>query len=305
MARPPKNIAASVRAKLANISGVTGDDFNLLLVRFAAERLLYRLAESKHAKSFVLKGAMLFTAWGGPRHRATRDVDLLGYGDATPNRLIRLFREVCVIDVTDDGIRFQEATVEAEEIRGVDEYGGIRVTLRAKLGDAVVPVQIDIGFGDVLTPPAVSIEFPTLLEMPAPKLRAYPKETVIAEKTEAIVKLGMINSRFKDYFDIRQLILTQPFDGKLLLKAVRATFARRGTAIPELLPVGLTDEFATDAEKQKQWQAFCNKSRIVETGVTLVQVVEQVRQFIAPILAAARTDAKFHATWSIQGPWLE
>jgi len=244
-----KNPAASVHARLAQRRTKTGEDFNVLLVRFTLERLLYRLSISMHREQFVLKGAMLFALWEPEMHRATRDLDLLGFGQSTPERLADIFKELCNLEVEADGVVFDPRSVVCEDIRAQDEYAGIRVKLRANLGKAVVPLQVDVGFGDALPVAPEEITFPVMLGMAAPKLRAYSRETVVAEKLEAIVKLGMLNSRFKDYFDLHYLAQKFPFDGALLVKSIAGTFARRGTAIPAGLPAGLTPMFGTDPAK--------------------------------------------------------
>ena len=212
-----KNPAASVHARLAQRRTKTGEDYNVLLVRFTLERLLYRLSISMHREQFVLKGAMLFALWEPEMHRATRDLDLLGFGQSTPERLADIFRELCNLEVEADGVVFDPRSVACEDIRAQDEYAGIRVKLRATLGKAVVPLQVDVGFGDALPVAPEEITFPVMLGMAAPKLRAYSRETVVAEKLEAIVKLGMLNSRFKDYFDLHYLAQKFPFDGALLV----------------------------------------------------------------------------------------
>ncbi len=222
-----KNPAASVHARLAQRRTKTGEDYNVLLVRFTLERLLYRLSISKHREQFVLKGAMLFALWEPEMHRATRDLDLLGFGQSTPERLADIFKELCNLEVEADGVVFDSRSVGCEDIRAQDEYAGIRVKLRATVGKAVVPLQVDVGFGDALPVAPEEITFPVMLGMAAPKLRAYSRETVVAEKLEAIVKLGMLNSRFKDYFDLHYLAQKFPFDGVLLAKSIAGTFARR------------------------------------------------------------------------------
>ena len=215
-----KNLAASVLARLAQRRAKTGEDFNVLLVRFALERLLYRLCRSKHREQFVLKGALLFALWEPTLHRVTRDLDLLGFGNPSPDRLAELFRELCQMEVETDGIDFNPRSVRCEDIRAQDEYAGIRVKLRASIGKAIVPLQVDVGFGDALPVAPEEVTFPVLLGMAAPKLRAYARETVVAEKLEALVELGMLNTRFKDYFDLHYLARNFSFEGALLAKAI-------------------------------------------------------------------------------------
>ena len=292
-----KNPAASVHARLAQRRTKTGEDYNVLLVRFTLERLLYRLSRSSHREQFVLKGAMLFALWEPEMHRATRDLDLLGFGRSTPERLADIFRELCNLEVEADGVDFDSRSVRCEDIRAQDEYAGIRVKLRATVGKAVVPLQVDVGFGDALPVAPEEITFPVMLGMAAPKLRAYSRETVVAEKLEAIVKLGMLNSRFKDYFDLHYLAQKFPFDGALLVKSIAGTFARRGTAFPAGLPAGLTPIFGTDPAKIRGWQAFWRKTGPKAAAPTLEAVIQLLIEFLEPPLDAAAKGKPLTATW--------
>ena len=292
-----KNLAASVHARLAQRRTKTGEDYNVLLVRFTLERLLYRLSCSSHREQFVLKGAMLFALWEPELHRATRDLDLLGFGHPSPARLADIFRELCRLEVEADGVDFDARSVVCGNIRAHDEYAGIRVKLRAGLGKAVVPVQVDVGFGDALPVAPEEITFPVLLGMAAPRLRAYSRETVVAEKLEAIVKLGMLNSRFKDYFDLHYLAQKFPFEGALLVKSIVGTFTRRGTAFPKKLPAGLTPMFGTDPAKIRGWLAFWRKTGSKAEAPTLAAVIQLLVEFLEPPLDAAANGKPFTATW--------
>jgi len=302
MKHAPRNLAASVLAKLANIAGQSEEGYNLLLVRFVAERLLFRLASSEHTESFVLKGAMLFLLWGSNPHRPTRDIDLLGFGEPDAERLAGIFRFLCAASLPDDGVNFEAESVIAEEIRALDQYGGIRVTLRAKIGNAQIPMQIDVGFGDAMTPAPTLVSYPTILDFPAPRLRAYGRETVVAEKIEAIAKFGMINTRFKDYFDLRELAESQPFDGALIQKVIRATFQRSGTLLPTSMPIGLTDTFAEDATKQRQWTAFCSKINTSRAKEPLRSAIKVIASFVGPPMTSPGRDP-FVQMWAPGGPW--
>ena len=202
MTRPPRNIGASVNARLLRRARESGEDFQLLLVRFASERLLYRLASSPHAARFVLKGAVLFTIWTRTPHRTTRDVDLLGFGDPSESQLGSILAEILALDVADDGVEFDLDSLEVSRIREEQEYGGLRAVVTASIAAARVRLQVDVGFGDVMTPRDEMVVVPPLLEFPAARLRAYPRETVVSEKVEAMVKLGSTNSRMKDFYDI-------------------------------------------------------------------------------------------------------
>ncbi|RKJ97240.1 nucleotidyl transferase AbiEii/AbiGii toxin family protein [Alicycliphilus denitrificans] len=254
--------AASIRARLLNVAKAQGVDFNQVLVRFALERILYRLTQSPHADRFLLKGALLFTLWYDMPHRATRDADLLGFGASDLESVAQVFREIAAVAV-DDGIVFDPVSVSVEEIRKEAGYGGVRVVIAGELAKARCKTQIDVGFGDAVTPGPVDSIYPVLLgDMPAPRLRAYPTYTVVAEKLHAIALLGMTNSRVKDYFDLSVLLKRETFDADLLAQAIKATFERRGMVVPAELPVGLTDEFAHDASRQALWQAFVRKNEL-------------------------------------------
>jgi len=276
------NLAASVRARLLNVAKAQESDFQQVLVRFALERILYRLTQSPHADRFLLKGALLFTLWYDMPHRTTRDVDLLGFGASDLNSVARVFREIAAIAV-DDGIVFDPASVTVESIRKEAGYGGVRVVVAAELARARCKTQIDVGFGDAVVPGPVDSVYPVLLEdLPAPRLRAYPTYTVVAEKLHAIALLGMANTRLKDYFDLSVLLQREVLDADLLAEAIHATFERRGMAAPTELPVGLTDEFAQDPSRQALWQAFLKKNGLALEP--LRDIVGRLRSALMPVV---------------------
>jgi hypothetical protein len=280
------NLGASVRARLLNHAKAEKAEFGLTLTRFALERLLYRLSVSPHRDQFLLKGALLFDLWFDEPHRPTRDADFLGFGPAELPTLENVFREICAVPVA-DGIVFDPATVKAEEIRKEANYAGIRITLLGTLDGARCPVQADIGFGDAVTPAPEETDYPVLLDdLPAPKLRVYPRYTVIAEKFEAITSLGIANSRMKDFFDLWVLTRHSELDAAILRQAVTATFARRGTPLPTTTPpVGLSIEFAADANKLTQWRAFTSRNKL--DAPSLEMVVKHLREFFQSALQAA------------------
>jgi len=276
------NLSESVRARLLNIAKTEGSDFEQVLIRFALERLLYRICQSQYAKQFLLKGAMLFSLWYDMPHRPTRDMDLLGFGDSELAVMQHTFGDICSIPY-DDGILFDSSTVEVEQIREESGYTGVRVIVRAELVKARCKVQIDIGFGDAVTPGPVQATYPVLLkDFSAPRLRTYPVYTIIAEKLHAISLLGMANSRMKDYLDLQVLFEREKLDEQLLVQAIAATFTRRGMAVPVTLPVGLTDEFSNDIDKQTQWRAFLNRNQMAQRP--LAEVVEILRARFVAIL---------------------
>ena len=283
MSPTEKGVAHSVRQRLLNRSRDTGEDYNLLLTRYAIERLLYRLSQSAHADAFVLKGAMLFALWTGALHRPTRDLDLLGFGEPSEKRMAGVFRDVCGQTVEDDGMTFDANSVTAAPIREEHAYDGIRLRVAAKLGNARLNLQVDVGFGDVVTPDAKTDEYPTLLDQPAPRLRVYSPESVIAEKFEAMVSLGMANSRMRDFYDVWVLLEQFELDDVVLQAAIRATFERRQTPIPTTVPLALTAEFAGDPDKQRQWTGFLQRSGLPKAH-ELLAVVSTLRDRLVPLL---------------------
>lgn len=296
----PKNVAASVRQKLLNIAARGREDFGLVLTRYALERLLYRLSKSPYRDYFVLKGAMLFQVWTQTTHRPTRDLDLLGHGDPSPERCAAVFRELCEVAVEVDGLVFSAATVHAGKIKEEQTYEGVRVKFFAHLENARIPIQVDIGFGDAVSPGL--LDYPTLLALPAPRVQAYPMESVVAEKLEATVSLGMLNSRMKDFFDIWFLARTFPFAPGVLATALRATFERRGTPLDlHRLDILLT-ELSGDPSKQIQWRAFSRK-----TGVLMPDdfplVISVIREFLSFPVHVALTGTDQILSWPPGGPW--
>jgi hypothetical protein len=280
-----KDLAASVRARLLNKAKAEQSDFNGVLVRYALERLLYRLSQSAYADRFLLKGAMLFTLWYDMPHRPTRDVDLLGFGPSDLASITQTFKDIASV-VVEDGMRFDPESVAAEEIRKEAGYAGVRVLISAELAGARVKTQVDIGFGDAVTPGPVQAVYPVLLDgFPAPTLQAYPVYTVIAEKLHAIALLGMTNSRLKDYLDLSVLVERETLDTDILVKAIAGTFQRRGMPVPAALPAGLSDEFANDASRQALWRAFLKKNQL--NGVALPELVAALRARFEPALQQA------------------
>lgn len=278
------NRAASIRQRLLNRARQEQEPFDAVLNRFGRERLLYRIGISEYRQQFLLKGAMLFALWYDMPHRPTRDMDLLGFGAGELYVLERVFREITQQPV-DDGLRFSE-TVKAVETRKEADYAGARVTVMATLEQARIPLQIDIGFGDLVTPAAEQINYPVLLDdLSPPRLGAYPVYTVVAEKLQAIVSLGMVNTRLKDYFDLQVLLEREQLDEEVLAAAIRRTFAVRSTPLPQEVPLGLSPEFADDLGKQAQWRAFLRANELVE--VPLSDVVERLSTWLMPVLFRA------------------
>jgi len=296
--KPVTDIAASVKQRLINRARADGTDVNLYWTRYAAERLLYRLSVSPHAGDFILKGAMLLVAWSDLLLRPTLDLDLLGPGEDSVERLQRVFREIAAMPVDeDDGLRFDPDSVRAEPIRDGQEYQGKRVTMRVALGNISIALQVDVGFGDIITPGPEGIAFPTLLDQPAPQLRASTRETAIAEKFHVMVTRGLTNSRLKDYFDIWVLSRRFTFDRRTLATALRATFERRRTALPASRPVAVTDAYAEQAMLARAWTRLIRRTEAADRS--LAQVVRDLAGFIEPVLIEPGEDA----IWESGGPW--
>lgn len=280
MSKTRDGLAQSVQVRLVRHAKAIGVDPNLVLTRYAAERFLYRLSRSPHADRFVLKGVLLLLAWLGETLRPTRGADLLGFGDVSEATLARIFGEVCGIEFDPDAMIYLADTIDVAPIRPENDDGGYRVTVQSRLGPARLRVQVDVGIGDVVTPePAWLDEYPALLDLPGPRLRAYSRASVIAEKLHGIVILGAANSRMKDYFDLRALLREGVPSPAEVGRAISATFERRGTPPPHGVPLGLTEEFARDASKQTQWRAFLDKNRL--EAPRLEEVVAEIRHLIA------------------------
>lgn len=297
-----RNVAASVRERLLNRARAENRAFQELLQYYAMERFLYRLAQSPHAGLFVLKGALLLTAWQAPLSRPTMDIDFAGKTSNDVDHIKSLIDDMCGQEVEDDGLRFVKNSITAKRIKEDANYEGVRVRFHALLAGARIPLQIDIGFGDVIVPAAVRVTYPALLEFPNPVLIAYPKESVISEKLEALTSLGLLNSRMKDYFDIWLLSQLYEFDGAVLLASVKATFQHRQTAV-EPHPAALSDAFASDPAKEKQWQAFVKRSRFTSAPADLKDAVAKVLGFVGPVLSAATSGNAVSATWRPGGGW--
>ncbi|MBP7560450.1 MAG: nucleotidyl transferase AbiEii/AbiGii toxin family protein [Armatimonadetes bacterium] len=301
---PPTDMAASVKARLLNLRTDKGRPFDHLLSAYVLERLLYRLSESDHKDRFILKGAVLFSVWFDTPHRPTRDLDLMGYGSNSPDSLVQTFGDICRTPVEPDGLVFSANTIEAETIRDGTEHVGGRVTCLAFLGSARCPVQIDVGFGDAITPPPEFITLTTLLGHAAPRLRAYPRETVIAEKVEAMVTLGIANSRSKDLFDVWTMADRMSFEGQRLADALKATLGRRGVRLPDGMPLALTDAFADDTQQRVRWAALVRKLGASEAPEDFAVVIAGLRRFLEEPLGAVGTGNRFSHRWLPGGPWV-
>lgn len=266
------------------------------------ERFLYRLSKSPYSANLVLKGALMLTVWEAPFSRPTMDIDFLGHIDNNIKTITAIVADICSQKVEPDGIIFDLSSIKSEHIKEDADYEGVRVRFHGSLGTAKLTMQLDIGFGDVVIPAPASIEYPTILDLPVPKLRGYSRESSIAEKFEAMVKLGIVNSRMRDFFDIWLLSQQFDFEGKRLAAAIEKTFSTRGTVI-QSEPNALTNSFAEDPTKVAQWRGFIRKIRLTSVPQDFGEVIEAISIFLRPIAERLAAEKPFEATWRAPGPW--
>jgi len=300
----PANIAASVKARLQNKARESGKPYNDLLRLYAMERFLYRLSKSEHSEKFVLKGALLFMVWEPDYdRRTTMDIDLLGFTENSMDNLAAIVKEICETDVEEDGIQFDSENIRPERIKEDADYEGVRILTAGFLERSRVPIQVDIGFGDALVPGAVPATVPTLLDFPAPELRCYHQLTAIAEKFQAMVKLGELNSRMKDFYDIWNIIQHEEIDGEALQKACIATFEHRKTPF-DLETRFFSETFPKALGKETQWAAFVRKQGLEDTAPASFEAITQILQcFFRPMVKTQLSGNPFTAKWSPSGQW--
>ncbi len=303
MTRNPRDLAASIHRRLLNGARERHEDPQFVLQRYAAERFLFRLGESRHRENFVLKGAMLFSLWGGSLYRPTRDLDFTGYGSDEVDELLGRVRDICSTQVPDDGITFDLSELRAEPIREEVEYGGLRIQFKARLGRAEVRMQIDVGFGNAIEPGPEEAEYPPLLDAPAPRIRAYPTVAVVAEKLHAMTVLGERNSRYKDFYDLYVLTENIEFDARTLASSIRATFDRRRTTIDPTIPIALTSAFYADAHRSRQWRTYIERNSLPSVPSDFDQVGERLRRFLLPVWDGMGTRDALEGVWPPKGGW--
>ena len=297
-----KNLPASIYRRLLNKARAEGRPFNELLQYFAIERFLYRLSKSKYANKFILKGALMVTAWEASPSRPTSDIDFLGLTKNEPASIASIVQNICTVEVVPDGIDFDVQSVRVETITDVAEYPGVRVRLQVRLGPARVPLQLDIGFGDPIVPGPETFDYPVLLDLPAPRLKGYSRESVVAEKLESIVRFGMLNSRLKDFYDIWFMASRFDFNGEQLGAAIQATFSNRNRNV-DTASVSQIEDYAGDETRASQWAAFCRKNRLTPDPPDLVRTVRAIIQFIDPLIIAISSGEHFMGKWPAGGPW--
>ncbi|VAW41625.1 FIG00645039: hypothetical protein with HTH-domain [hydrothermal vent metagenome] len=301
MSNDKKNIAASVRQRLLDKSRKDNRPFSELLQYFTMERFLFRLADSPHIDKFILKGALMLWVWQSPMIRATMDIDMLAsYTSNDIEQVLALIREICVISTEDDGLQFDLDSIKGEHITEDADYKGVRVRFVAWLDKAVVNMQIDIGFGDIVVPGPRKAELPAMLDFKSPEIMCYSLESTIAEKFETMVKLGELNSRMKDFYDIWLLSRQFNFDGTLLQTAITKTMNNRGTTLP-LDISAFSDEFIQI--KSPQWKAFINKLKQEIIPKDFMNIVHQIEIFLLPIVNAINSGKHLAFSWTAPGPW--
>ncbi len=299
----PKNIEASVRVRLQNKAQETGRPFAELFQYYGMERFLYRLSQSKYADTFILKGALMFVVWKVQEMRTTRDIDFLGRFDNEIVRIDGVFKEICSIVVPPDGLVFDSETVKGERIKEDADYEGVRIKFTGFLGKARIPMQVDIGFGDVIFPKPKMIKYPAILDFPSPHLKGYTIESVVAEKFEAMIKLGRLNSRMKDFYDIWIMTRQFHFKGEELTQAIRRTFEHRGTGLPGKTPFFEEEIYNELSDRQALWKAFLQKMEIKGAPQKLSEIALAIENFLFEPVKAIHAGHDLAAHWHAPGPW--
>jgi hypothetical protein len=300
-----KNLPASIRAKLLNYAKTNGEDFNRTLIRYGIERFLFRLSQHASHGRFILKGAMLFITWPEGVYRPTGDLDLLASGSPDPASVKVVIAEICAISEPGDALIFDSESIVVDAMREDEKYQGVRISMIARLDNVKIHLQIDVGFGDAVHPQPKKITFPCLLSgMLVPEILAYPPETVVAEKFEAMVRFGEADGRLKDFNDIWAIMTTFEFDMPTLVQALSGTFKRRETELPSEIPFALTAAFGELAEKQKMWDAFLKRNPPAVPPPTLDELLKDLRRFIGPVLNAAAAPGNARGTWDPTRGWI-
>ncbi|MBF0618748.1 MAG: nucleotidyl transferase AbiEii/AbiGii toxin family protein [Candidatus Omnitrophica bacterium] len=298
-----KNIEASVRSRLQNKAKETNRPFAEVLQYYGMERFLYRFSLSGYADKFILKGALMFTAWEIPDRRTTLDIDFLAYFDNQIVAIEKVIKDVCKV-ATEDGLRFDLDTVIGQKIKEDADYHGLRVKFTGFLERSRIPMQIDIGFGDVVYPKFKVIDYPVILDFPKPHLRGYPVESVVSEKFEAMVKLGMLNSRMKDFFDVWTMMRCFDFTGADIVQALQKTFEHRKTALPVKKPLFAQEIYDENSDRQKLWKAFLIKGQIEHAPERLGVVAKDIEDFLIKPVEALAKGSEFHSAWKASGKWI-
>jgi predicted nucleotidyltransferase component of viral defense system len=302
MNKEKKNLAESVLHRLKNHAKATNRRTDELLRYFAIERFLYRLSLSQHSTKFFLKGGLMLKAWEISNHRTTLDIDLLGKTQNSLQNIDGIITDICNFEVALDGINYETTSIKLTEMQVNGEYHGVRVLFTAKMHSAKIPMQLDIGFSDLIFPEPLVIAYPTILDFPAPKLKGYTPESVIAEKFEAMMKLGLVNTRMKDFFDIWILSQQLSFTGESLQNAIKTTFEKRQTLLNSL-PDSINEIFYTDPTHRTRWKQFLKNIESEEKNIELPKVINEIKEFLEPIVIASMNKQIFKKTWNYEKKW--
>ncbi len=294
------NISASIKQRLLNKARSENIPFQQLLQYYAMERFLYRIGQSQYSEKFILKGALLLLAWDAPQSRPTKDIDMSGQTSNDTETILSQMKEVLEMDLVEDGIIFDVKTLSSESITDDADYNGIRVIFQGHLESARIHMQIDIGFGDIIYPKPEKKILPAILDLPSPEVLCYSIESSIAEKFEAMIKLGIFNSRMKDFYDIWFLSRQFIFKMSVLGEAISRTFTNRSTELSTDI-ILFSNEFIE--EKQVQWNAFCKRIDKDNTLPSFDAVVKSIKEFIIPVLQNQSSDKTDEFIWKPSGPW--
>jgi len=298
-----KNIQASVRAQLQNKAKESNSPFAEVLQYYGMERFLYRISKSEYVNKFILKGALLFDVWQLKERRTTLDIDFLARFDNRIASIEKVIKTFCKVAVVPDGLAFDSETVKGQRIKEEAEYEGVRVKFVGFLDRSRVPMQIDVGFGDSIYPRPKTIEYPVILDFPKPKLKGYSLESVISEKFEAMIKLGLLNSRMKDFYDIWLMKRQFDFNGLNLSEAIKRTFTHRRTDLPKKRPIFAEEIYDEKSDRQTLWKAFLKKGDIKNVPEKLAITAVEIENFLIKPITAVNKAQKFDGQWKAPGPW--
>ena len=303
MKKDIKNIEASIKAQLQNKAKKTNRPFSEVLQYYGMERFLYRVSQSKYADKFILKGALMFTAWHVPERRTTLDIDFSAQYDNQISSIEKMIKDICKIDVVSDGLIFDCKNIKGQRIKEDADYEGVRVKFLGLLERSRISMQVDIGFGDTIYPKPKIIEYPVILDFPKPKLKGYPAESVVSEKFETMVKLGFLNSRMKDFYDVWLIMHQFNFDGTRLSEALKRTFKNRKTSLPQCKPLFAEEIYNEKSDRQTLWKAFLKKGDIKHAPEKLSTTVREIDKFLIEPLVAINKGIRFNEKWKAPGPW--
>lgn len=296
--KKPQNVTASRQQLIMNQSRQMNVPYEMLLRRYAFDRFLKRLTMSEYERNLILKGALALNAYTETGSRPSKDIDFLG-ANLTAEKILPIISEIANVKLDqDDGIHFDVSTFKSEPIQTKHEEAGVRVTGIARMGNIRIPLKIEVSFGHIVTPEPNMVTIPALLEDGGPTtILAYTRETILAEKFEAMVKLGFGNTRIKDFYDIRLLMRTQNLDGEVAVAALRNTFTKRKTKLPTEPPIVFSEEFIKTSG-EKQWKSFISKLGIQDKS-SFSDVVNEIAPFCMGFVEMAN-DLRTVENWNAE-----